>query len=144
MINRKHRLAAAQPRVLSREFVQRIGALLVFAALVFGQSLLQNSHDESSEGVCLSTSPDLQSADHSHAPGESDDCPNKNQHNHDPEKCGICKQLLLAKTLVSGERAPDFVVEFVEVPDGRVIGLVHRAKPELASAPTRGPPATDL
>jgi hypothetical protein len=32
----------------------------------------------------------------------------------------------------------------VEVPDGRVIGLVHRAKPELATAPPRGPPATDL
>lgn len=122
--------------------MQRLGALVLFLCLVLGQSVLQSVHDAPvSRGVIDDRSAPAHDAV---AAAEQTGCPHEHEHDHDPTKCGICKQLFLAKSLVAADQPDDFIVEFIEVPDGRVIGLVRRANPELANARNRGPPAADL
>ncbi|MFZ4573313.1 MAG: hypothetical protein ACOYN0_02880 [Phycisphaerales bacterium] len=126
----------------SRAVWYRLGVLLVFAVLVLGQSVLPAGHLASEETKAEDSGRSCETSDARHV--DKDGCPHEHDGEHDPSTCGICKQLMLAKSLVVGSTNDEYIVEFVEVPDGRVIGLVHRARPELANARPRGPPAADL
>ncbi len=141
MKKRQRQPHAHRSSARSRAGWQRLGALLVFLALVLGQTLLPAAHDDPADHRSAELAQHDHDDDVGHDPAT---CPHEGEHEHDPSTCGICKQLFLAKSLVSTSEREEFIVEFVEVPDGRVIGLVHRAKPELATAPPRGPPAADL
>jgi hypothetical protein len=123
--------------------------------LALGSVVLQNLHKHEgapqvrmSDSCSNSHAAEGSSGSRAHSHGDHQDhghtCPHDGEQGHQPENCGICKQLHLANQLILGSSSPSYLVEFVEGVDGRVIAVIRDNRPALATAPPRGPPAQDL
>jgi len=127
--------------------LRRITVGFLFALLCFGPSLLGRAHLEQVAHDSDSGSHSTACTSHSHKHDSHDDSEDHTDSDgsgkHDPSTCTVCLQLMLAKAAAATSTDDPAFLEFIEVPDGRIIAVIRPFKTGTVSeAAPRGPPRT--